>query len=91
MDATLSLILLPQDISTTAPEDDIAALDPEDAGFQSSFAKLGASEAAVREDPAKHVTTDEKTFLRAELTRLGGQIAPLLQQVNGEALSRLQS
>lgn len=92
MDATLGLILLPQDLSSSAaPEDDLATLDPEDAGFQSSFAKLGASEAAVREDPAKHVTTDEKTFLRAELSRIGGQVGPLLQQVNAEALSRLQS
>ena len=94
MDATLGLLLLPQDLTTPTAgsiEDDLGTLDPEDAGFQASFAKLGASEAAVREDPASHVTTDEKTFLRAELTRLGGQVGPLLQQVNAEALSRLQS
>lgn len=90
MDSLLGLILLPQDLSTTAPEDDLAALDPEDTSFQSSFAKLGASE-AVKEDPTAYVTTDEKTYLRAELTRVAPQVGPLLQQVNAEALSRLQA
>lgn len=73
MDSLLGLILLPQDLSTTTADDDLAALDGEDAGFQSSFAKLGASEAR-KEDPVAYVGTDEKAYLNAQLTKVSAQV-----------------
>lgn len=76
MDSLLGLILLPQDLSTTTADDDLAALDGEDAGFQSSFAKLGASEAR-KEDPVAYVGTDEKAYLNAELTKVSAQVRSL--------------
>ena len=94
LDALLALILLPVDLTaqTAIAEDDISGLDPEEgnAGFQASFARLGASE-AKKEDPVAWLAGDEKTYLKSQLAGVSGQVGPLLQQVNPEALSRLQS
>jgi hypothetical protein len=66
-EALLKLFLLNQDLSNKGPED-INELDFEDAGFQSSFSKLGASEAAIRRDPVADVA-DEKLFLSKEIAK----------------------
>ena len=65
----LDLFTLPQDItySNGDPGEDLAELDPEEAGFQSSFSKLGASEQAVH-DPVKNVR-DERLYASKELAR----------------------
>ncbi|KAL7424789.1 importin-alpha export receptor [Cryptotrichosporon argae] len=88
--ALLDLFNLPQDITYA---DDLAQLDPEDAGFQSSFSKLGASEKAAH-DPAAGVG-DEKKYASAELARRArerpGVIAGLVQQAQAaeaEAVSK---
>lgn len=81
--ALVDLFSLPQDITYTgANADDLNALDPEDAGFQSSFSKLGASERNTH-DPVASVT-DEKHFATTELAKRSqerpGVLGPLIQQ-----------
>lgn len=69
--ALLDLFTLPQDVTwdkADGGEQDLSSLDPEEAGFQSSFSKLGASETA-RHDPVKEVGADEKLFASKELSR----------------------
>jgi hypothetical protein len=96
----LTLLLLPTDLKSGSKvaasievSDDISALDFDDAagnGFQSSFARLGASE-AIKEDPVSYVGGDEKAYLKAELAKVaGGAVGPLLGQVDPAALARLQ-
>lgn len=60
---------LPQDLTYTeeAASGDIASLDPEEAGFQSSFSKLGASDAGAVE--AFKEITDVKSFASKEISR----------------------
>ena len=68
--ALLDLFTLPQDITYTngdASQEDISSLDPEEAGFQSSFSRLGASEASTH-DPVKEVG-NEKLFASKEISR----------------------
>jgi exportin-2 (importin alpha re-exporter) len=65
--ALLDLFTLPQDLTYTNGTTDISELDPEEAGFQSSFSKLGASE-KILHDPIKEVG-DEKVFAGKELAR----------------------
>lgn len=67
--ALLDMFTLPQDITYSNPEGsgDITELDPEEAGFQSSFSKLGASEKTVR-DPTAGVE-DSKVFAAKELAK----------------------
>jgi exportin-2 (importin alpha re-exporter) len=96
LDSLLALILLPVDLTaqTAIAEDDISGLvDPEDgsaAGFQASFARLGASE-AKKEDPVSWLPGgDEKAYLRSQLAGVQAQVGGLMGQVNPEALSRLQ-
>ncbi|KAK1926751.1 putative importin-alpha export receptor [Papiliotrema laurentii] len=81
--ALVDLFTLPQDITYSgATGDDIDGLDPEEAGFQSSFSKLGASEKSVH-DPVKSVA-DTKAFASKELARRSaerpGQIGPLIEE-----------
>ena len=96
LDSLLALLLLPVDLTATTAiaEDDISGLvDPDEgasAGFQASFARLGASE-AKKEDPTAWLQGDEKTYLRTQLAGVAGQVGGLLGQANQEALSRLQS
>ncbi|WWD17783.1 hypothetical protein CI109_102225 [Kwoniella shandongensis] len=67
--ALLDLFTLPQDITYTNPdgEGDLAELDPEETGFQSSFSKLGASEKSTR-DPTAGIG-DTKLFASGELAK----------------------
>ncbi|CAD6568832.1 MAG: importin-alpha export receptor [Tremellales sp. Tagirdzhanova-0007] len=67
--ALLDLFTLPQDITYTNGDlgEDLAELDPEEAGFQSSFSKLGASEQAVH-DSLKSIS-DERLYASKELAR----------------------
>ena len=67
--ALLDLFTLPQDVTYTNGDaaEDLSALDPEESGFQASFARLGASEAKVH-DPVKDVK-DERLFASNELAR----------------------
>lgn len=67
--ALLDMFTLPQDITYSNPEGsgDITELDPEEAGFQSSFSKLGASEKTVK-DPTAGVE-DSKVFAAKELAK----------------------
>ena len=68
--ALLDLFTLPQDITYSNGDgqiEDLASLDPEEAGFQSSFSKLGASERSVH-DPVAGVG-DEKVYLSKQLAR----------------------
>lgn len=78
--SVLTLLLLPTDLKSGSKvaasidvTDDISALDFDDAsgGFQSSFARLGASE-AIKEDPVAYVTGDEKVYLKEELSKVAG-------------------
>lgn len=67
--ALLDLFTLPQDITYSGgggAGDDLLELDPEEAGFQSSFSKLGASEKAVH-DPVASVG-DAKVFASKEIS-----------------------
>jgi exportin-2 (importin alpha re-exporter) len=67
--ALLDLFTLPQDITYSAGNgaaDDLLELDPEEAGFQSSFSKLGASEKSVH-DPVAHVG-DAKVYASREIS-----------------------
>jgi len=68
--ALLDLFTLPQDI-TYAGTDDIDALDPEEAGFQSSFSKLGASEKSIHE-PVGHVS-DTKVYASKQIAARSAQ------------------
>jgi len=74
----LALILLPMDLTATTAiaEDDISGLDFDDgvAGFQASFARLGASE-AKKEDPVAWLVEDEKTFLKTQLEGVAGSVS----------------
>jgi exportin-2 (importin alpha re-exporter) len=98
LNALLAIVLLPQDLTshTAAATDDISGLDLDDGsggGFQSSFAKLGASEAVV-EDPVAWVGTSNDAvaaYLKGELQRIGARVGPLLGQCDPQALARLQS
>lgn len=67
--ALLDLFTLPQDITYSNGDaaEDLAELDPEEAGFQSSFYKLGASEQKTH-DPVRDVG-DEKLYTSKELAR----------------------
>lgn len=67
--ALLDLFTLPQDITYSGGNgaaDDLLELDPEEAGFQSSFSKLGASEKAVH-NPVAHVG-DAKVYASKEIS-----------------------
>jgi exportin-2 (importin alpha re-exporter) len=67
--ALLDLFTLPQDITYSGGNgatDDLLELDPEEAGFQSSFSKLGASEKAVH-NPVVHVG-DAKVYASREIS-----------------------
>ena len=62
------LFTLPQDITYSDGHGaDLAELDPEEAGFQSSFSKLGASEQSVH-DPVKSIE-DERLYASRELAK----------------------
>lgn len=79
----MDLFTLPQDLTyATGTADDLTALDPEDAGFQSSFTKLGASERTAH-DPIKNIA-DTKKHASRELARRSkerpGVLPPLIQQ-----------
>lgn len=65
--ALLDLFTLPQDITYSGggAGDDLLELDPEEAGFQSSFSKLGASEKTVH-DPVGSIG-DAKVFASKEI------------------------
>ncbi|WVQ82556.1 hypothetical protein IAT38_004685 [Cryptococcus sp. DSM 104549] len=86
--ALLDLFTLPQDITYTNPDAgaDLAELDPEDTGFQSSFSKLGASEKTVR-DPAAGVG-NTKEFASKELGMRSaakpGVLGPLIEAAQKE-------
>jgi hypothetical protein len=67
--ALLDLFTLPQDITYSGGNgatDDLLELDPEEAGFQSSFSKLGASEKSVH-DPVAQVG-DAKVYASKEIS-----------------------
>lgn len=88
----MDLITLPQDLTyATGTADDLTALDPEDAGFQSSFTKLGASERTAH-DPIKAIP-DAKKYASSELARrskeLPGVIGPLIQQAQAAEGSKV--
>jgi exportin-2 (importin alpha re-exporter) len=76
---------LPQDLtytgSATTTAGDVSELDPEEAGFQSAFSKLGASEGKVH-DPVADVP-DAKRYASAEIARVyrerQEQVAPAMQ------------
>lgn len=81
--ALVDLFTLPQDLTyATGTSDDLTALDPEDAGFQSSFTKLGASERTAH-DPIKGIP-DTKKYASTELARRSkehpGVLPPLIQE-----------
>jgi exportin-2 (importin alpha re-exporter) len=61
---------------------DVSELDPEEASFQSSFSKLGASESRAR-DPVADVP-DAKRYASAEIAKVyrekQAQVGPALQQ-----------
>lgn len=78
--ALLDLFTLPQDI-TYAGADDIDALDPEEAGFQSSFSKLGASEKSVH-DPVGDVS-DSKVFASKQIASRSAQKPGVVSTVSG--------
>lgn len=68
--ALLDMFNLPQDLTYSeegAPSGDISSLDPEEAGFQSSFSKLGASDAGAAEAHAD--IKDVKLFASKEISR----------------------
>lgn len=71
---------------------DVSELDPEEAGFQSSFSKLGASESKAR-DPVADVP-DAKRYASAEIGRLyrekQGQVQPALQVAAGSDAAAVQ-
>ena len=72
--ALLDLFTLPQDLTYTNGDGlrgDLASLDSEESGFQSSFSRLGASEVSTH-DPVKDVT-DEKLFASNELSKRSTQ------------------
>ncbi|TYJ56359.1 hypothetical protein B9479_002907 [Cryptococcus floricola] len=93
--ALLDLFTLPQDITYTNPEGsgDITELDPEEAGFQSSFSKLGASEKSVN-DPTANVG-DTKLFAAKELARRSGEkpgvLGPLMEAAQKEEQTTVSS
>jgi exportin-2 (importin alpha re-exporter) len=66
--ALLDLFTLPQDITYTGGNaaDDLLELDPEEAGFQSSFSKLGASEKSVHNPVAQ--VGDAKVYASREIS-----------------------
>ncbi|OXB34588.1 importin-alpha export receptor [Cryptococcus neoformans] len=86
--ALLDMFTLPQDITYSNPEGsgDITELDPEEAGFQSSFSKLGASEKTVK-DPTAGVE-DSKVFAAKELAKRSnekpGMLGPLIDAAQKE-------
>lgn len=87
--ALLDLFTLPQDLTYAngAAGDDLNSLDPEEAGFQSSFSKLGASEKNTH-DPVASIGADEKLYASKELARRSagrpGVLGPLIQQAEAE-------
>jgi exportin-2 (importin alpha re-exporter) len=88
--ALLDLFTLPQDITYSAGNgaaDDLLELDPEEAGFQSSFSKLGASEISVH-DPVAHVG-DAKVYASREISTRSKErpgVVCLPAQTRGHAL-----
>lgn len=81
--ALVDLFNLPQDLTyTSGTAEDLTALDPEEGGFQSSFSKLGASEAQVH-DPVRSIP-DTKKYASNQLALRSkerpGVLPPLLQQ-----------
>ena len=66
--ALLDLFTLPQDVTYANGEsEDLTGLDPEEAGFQSSFSKLGASEKTVH-DPVADIG-DTKGYAGKQLAQ----------------------
>lgn len=64
----VDLFTLPQDLTyQNGSTDDIDGLDPEEAGFQSSFSKLGASEKSSH-DPVAQIP-DARVYASKELAR----------------------
>ncbi|WWC86346.1 uncharacterized protein L201_001219 [Kwoniella dendrophila CBS 6074] len=83
--ALLDLFTLPQDLThagTSNGSEDLTELDPEEAGFQSSFSKLGASEKVQRDYTA--TIGDSKEFAAKELGKRSqekpGVLPPLINQ-----------
>ncbi|BEJ11174.1 hypothetical protein CspHIS471_0105960 [Cutaneotrichosporon sp. HIS471] len=90
--ALVDLFTLPQDLTyATGTADDLTALDPEDAGFQSSFTKLGASERTAH-DPIKNIP-DTKKYASSQLARRSmerpGVLSPLVQQAGAAEGSKV--
>lgn len=88
--ALMDLFNLPQDLTynaaTNGASDDLTELDPEESGFQSSFSRLGASEAVVHDPFAK--IPDAKRFASTEIARAsrergGGLIKGLMNAGKG--------
>jgi len=83
----LDLFTLPQDITYTNGDtqaEDLAALDPEEGGFQSSFSKLGASEKTVH-DPVKHIV-DEKLYASKQLARRCREMQAVVRHLDLEVV-----
>ncbi|WRT64247.1 uncharacterized protein IL334_001178 [Kwoniella shivajii] len=83
--ALLDLFTLPQDLTyaqSNAADGDLTELDPEEAGFQSSFSKLGASEKVAKDYTAG--VGDTKEYAAKELGRRSaekpGVLPPLIAQ-----------
>lgn len=91
----MDLFNLPQDLTyANGAGTDLNDLDPEDSAFQSSFNKLGASEAAVH-DPFSQIV-DPKRFASAEIARAsrkrgGSLIKGLMEQARGVEGGALES
>jgi exportin-2 (importin alpha re-exporter) len=72
--ALLDIFTLPQDVTYSDDVDAVGkidSLDPEETGFQSSFSKLGASEATVY-SPVSQIK-DEKEFASKEISTRSAQ------------------
>ena len=72
--ALLDIFTLPQDVTYSEDVDSVGridSLDPEETGFQSSFSKLGASEATVY-SPVSQIK-DEKEFASKEISARSAQ------------------
>ncbi|WWC58466.1 uncharacterized protein I303_101008 [Kwoniella dejecticola CBS 10117] len=83
--ALLDLFTLPQDLThaQTATGGDLTELDPEEAGFQSSFSRLGASESATR-DLTPNIG-DTKEYAAKELGKRSTEKPGILPGLIGQA------
>lgn len=92
--ALVDLFALPQDLTYAAgTAEDLNALDPEEGGFQSSFSKLGASEAQVH-DPVRSIP-DTKKYASNQLSQRSkerpGVLTPLLQKAQAVEVQEAQA